>query len=142
MYTQIATKEKNAAEERMARVQAKLDEMQAQFDAAMAQKQVCLEQGSRNGVGLDICPATLHCQLYSSKHSIPCAFVAWTRMGNAKVTIPHPITSFGLITGARGGCGSDAEEDGQRHGAAARSGRWARADAACTLHILASFFET
>jgi hypothetical protein len=33
-------KEKNAAEERMAKVQAKLDEMQAQFDAAMAQKQV------------------------------------------------------------------------------------------------------
>lgn len=33
-------KEKNAAEERMAIVQAKLDEMQAQFDAAMAQKQV------------------------------------------------------------------------------------------------------
>lgn len=27
------------AEERMAKVQAKLDEMQAQFDAAMAQKQ-------------------------------------------------------------------------------------------------------
>lgn len=37
---QIAMKEKNAAEERMAVVQAKLDEMQAQFDAAMAQKQV------------------------------------------------------------------------------------------------------
>lgn len=36
----VATKEKNAAEERMAKVQAKLDEMQAQFDAAMAQKQV------------------------------------------------------------------------------------------------------
>jgi hypothetical protein len=36
----IAMKEKNAAEERMAKVQAKLDEMQAQFDAAMAQKQV------------------------------------------------------------------------------------------------------
>jgi len=34
-------KEKNAAEDRMAKVQAKLDEMQAQFDAAMAQKQVC-----------------------------------------------------------------------------------------------------
>nr|Q39575.1 RecName: Full=Dynein gamma chain, flagellar outer arm [Chlamydomonas reinhardtii]7KZM_C Chain C, Dynein gamma chain, flagellar outer arm [Chlamydomonas reinhardtii]7KZN_C Chain C, Dynein gamma chain, flagellar outer arm [Chlamydomonas reinhardtii]7KZO_C Chain C, Dynein gamma chain, flagellar outer arm [Chlamydomonas reinhardtii]8GLV_AD Chain AD, Dynein gamma chain, flagellar outer arm [Chlamydomonas reinhardtii]8GLV_AX Chain AX, Dynein gamma chain, flagellar outer arm [Chlamydomonas reinhar len=35
----LATKEKNAAEERMAKVQAKLDEMQAQFDAAMAHKQ-------------------------------------------------------------------------------------------------------
>lgn len=35
----LATKEKNAAEERMAKVQAKLDEMQAQFDAAMQQKQ-------------------------------------------------------------------------------------------------------
>ena len=38
--TQVAIKEKNAAEDRMAKVQAKLDEMQAQFDAAMAQKQV------------------------------------------------------------------------------------------------------
>jgi DNA-binding ferritin-like protein len=36
----VATKEKNAAEERMAEVQAKLDKMQAEFDAAMAQKQV------------------------------------------------------------------------------------------------------
>eukprot|EP00798_Chlamydomonas_sp_ICE-L_P031303 gene31303-6451_t len=35
----VATKEKNQAEDRMAKVQAKLDEMQAQFDAAMAQKQ-------------------------------------------------------------------------------------------------------
>lgn len=35
----LATKEKNAAEERMAKVQSKLDEMQAQFDAAMAHKQ-------------------------------------------------------------------------------------------------------
>lgn len=38
-HPQVATKEKNAAEERMAKVQAKLDEMQAQFDQAMAQKQ-------------------------------------------------------------------------------------------------------
>jgi dynein heavy chain len=38
-FFQIATKEKNAAEDRMAKVQAKLDEMQAQFDQAMAQKQ-------------------------------------------------------------------------------------------------------
>jgi hypothetical protein len=37
---QVATKEKNAAQERMAEVQAKLDKMQAEFDAAMAQKQV------------------------------------------------------------------------------------------------------
>eukprot|EP00884_Botryococcus_braunii_P013306 jgi/Botrbrau1/21977/Bobra.0790s0001.1 len=35
----LATKEKNNAEDRMAVVQAKLDEMQAQFDAAMAEKQ-------------------------------------------------------------------------------------------------------
>lgn len=34
----VATKEKNAAEDRMAIVQGKLDTMQASFDAAMAQK--------------------------------------------------------------------------------------------------------
>ena len=34
----IANKEKQAAEDRMAIVQKKLDEMQASFDAAMAQK--------------------------------------------------------------------------------------------------------
>jgi len=42
----VATKEKNAAEARMAEVQGKLDQMQAQFDAAMAQKQALEEDAA------------------------------------------------------------------------------------------------
>ena len=57
---QIATKEKNAAEERMARVQAKLDEMQAQFDAAMAQKQALEEDAAATQKKMDSATALLH----------------------------------------------------------------------------------
>ena len=38
----VATRERQQVEEELAVVQGKLDEMQAQFDAAMAQKQVRL----------------------------------------------------------------------------------------------------
>ena len=41
----MATRERQAVEAELAIVQAKLDEMQTQFDAAMAQKQVQGEQG-------------------------------------------------------------------------------------------------
>lgn len=57
---QIATKEKNAAEERMAIVQAKLDEMQAQFDAAMAQKQLLEDDAAACQKKMDSAAALLH----------------------------------------------------------------------------------
>jgi chromosome segregation ATPase len=57
---QIATKEKNAAEERMAVVQAKLDEMQAQFDAAMAQKQLLEDDAAACQKKMDSAAALLH----------------------------------------------------------------------------------
>jgi dynein heavy chain len=57
---QIATKEKNAAEDRMAKVQAKLDEMQAQFDAAMAQKQQLEESAAACQRKMDSAAALLH----------------------------------------------------------------------------------
>lgn len=44
----VATKERQQVEEELAVVQAKLDEMQRNFDAAMAQKQV---RCSRSGTG-------------------------------------------------------------------------------------------
>lgn len=43
----VATRERTAVEEELAVVQAKLDEMQAHFDAAMAQKQVRAVLGGR-----------------------------------------------------------------------------------------------
>ena len=42
----VATRERQQVEEELAVVQAKLDEMQAQFDAAMAQKQVGVQAGT------------------------------------------------------------------------------------------------
>lgn len=57
---QVATKEKNAAEERMAKVQARLDEMQAQFDAAMAQKQLLEEDAANCQRKMDSAAALLH----------------------------------------------------------------------------------
>lgn len=57
---QIATKEKNAAEERMAIVQAKLDEMQAQFDAAMAQKQLLEDDAAPCQKKMNRAAALLH----------------------------------------------------------------------------------
>jgi dynein heavy chain len=56
----VASKEKNAAEERMAIVQAKLDEMQAQFDAAMAQKQQLEEDAANCQKKMDSAAALLH----------------------------------------------------------------------------------
>lgn len=67
----VATKEKNAAEERMAKVQAKLDEMQAQFDAAMAQKQALEEDAAATQKKMDSAAALLHAlagaQLFSCR---------------------------------------------------------------------------
>jgi hypothetical protein len=57
---QVATKEKNAAEERMAIVQARLDEMQAQFDAAMAQKQMLEDDAAACQKKMDSAAALLH----------------------------------------------------------------------------------
>lgn len=57
---QVATKEKNAAEERMAKVQARLDEMQAQFDAAMAQKQLLEDDAAACQKKMDSAAALLH----------------------------------------------------------------------------------
>lgn len=57
---QVATKEKNAAEERMAIVQARLDEMQAQFDAAMAQKQLLEDDAAACQKKMDSAAALLH----------------------------------------------------------------------------------
>jgi dynein heavy chain len=56
----VATKEKNAAEERMAVVQARLDESQKQFDAAMAQKQVLEEDAAACQKKMDGAAALLH----------------------------------------------------------------------------------
>ncbi|MEW5318622.1 MAG: hypothetical protein WDW38_009830 [Sanguina aurantia] len=56
----IATKEKNAAEERMAKVQAKLDEMQAQFDQAMAQKQMLEDDAAATQKKMDSATALIH----------------------------------------------------------------------------------
>ena len=53
-------KEKNAAEERMADVQAKLDEMQANFDAAMAQKQALEDDATNTQRKMDSANALLH----------------------------------------------------------------------------------
>lgn len=58
--TQIATKEKNAAEERMAVVQGKLDEMQARFDAAMAQKRALEDDAAATQRKMDSAAALLH----------------------------------------------------------------------------------
>lgn len=52
-------KEKNAAEERMAGVQAKLDEMQANFDAAMAQKQALEDDATSTQKKMDSANALL-----------------------------------------------------------------------------------
>lgn len=57
---QVATKEKNAAEERMAKVQARLDEMQAQFDAAMVQKQLLENDAAACQKKMDSAAALLH----------------------------------------------------------------------------------
>lgn len=57
---QVATKEKNAAEDRMAKVQARLDEMQAQFDAAMAQKQLLEDDAAACQKKMDSAAALLH----------------------------------------------------------------------------------
>jgi dynein heavy chain, axonemal len=56
----VATKEKNAAEERMAKVQAKLDEMQAQFDAAMAQKQALEDDAAATQKKMDAATALIN----------------------------------------------------------------------------------
>eukprot|EP00878_Enallax_costatus_P011217 GHUV01011714.1.p1 GENE.GHUV01011714.1~~GHUV01011714.1.p1 ORF type:complete len:503 (+),score=217.42 GHUV01011714.1:213-1511(+) len=56
----VATKEKNAAEDRMAKVQARLDEMQSQFDAAMAQKQLLEEDAANCQKKMDSAAALLH----------------------------------------------------------------------------------
>lgn len=56
----VATKEKNAAEERMAKVQAKLDEMQAQFDAAMAQKQALEDDAAATQKKMDSATALIN----------------------------------------------------------------------------------
>ncbi len=55
----IATKEKNAAEDRMAKVQARLDEMQAQFDAAMAQKQALEDDAAATQKKMDSATALI-----------------------------------------------------------------------------------
>ncbi|DBA69380.1 TPA: Dynein gamma chain, flagellar outer arm [Trebouxia sp. C0005] len=55
----VATKEKNAAEERMAIVQGKLDEMQASFDAAMAQKQALEDDATATQRKMDSANALL-----------------------------------------------------------------------------------
>eukprot|EP00882_Tetradesmus_deserticola_P025923 GHRQ01028511.1.p1 GENE.GHRQ01028511.1~~GHRQ01028511.1.p1 ORF type:complete len:388 (+),score=180.97 GHRQ01028511.1:158-1165(+) len=56
----VATKEKNAAEERMAIVQARLDEMQAQFDVAMQQKQLLEDDAAACQKKMDSAAALLH----------------------------------------------------------------------------------
>uniref|UniRef100_A0A383W453 AAA+ ATPase domain-containing protein n=1 Tax=Tetradesmus obliquus TaxID=3088 RepID=A0A383W453_TETOB len=56
----VATKEKNAAEERMAKVQARLDEMQAQFDVAMQQKQLLEDDAAACQKKMDSAAALLH----------------------------------------------------------------------------------
>ena len=55
----VATKEKNQAEDRMALVQAKLDEMQAQFDAAMAEKQRLEEDAANTQKKMDAANALI-----------------------------------------------------------------------------------
>lgn len=52
--------EKNAAEERMAKVQAKLDEMQAQFDQAMAQKQMLEDDAAATQKKMDSATALIN----------------------------------------------------------------------------------
>ncbi|KAJ9508838.1 hypothetical protein QJQ45_028152, partial [Haematococcus lacustris] len=56
----VATKEKNAAEDRMAKVQAKLDEMQAQFDAAMALKQALEDDAAATQKKMDSATALIN----------------------------------------------------------------------------------
>lgn len=60
LCSQVATKEKNAAEERMAKVQARLDEMQAQFDVAMQQKQLLEDDAAACQKKMDSAAALLH----------------------------------------------------------------------------------
>jgi chromosome segregation ATPase len=67
VYLQVATKEKNAAEERMAKVQARLDEMQAQFDVAMQQKQLLEDDAAACQKKMDSAAALLHALAGESK---------------------------------------------------------------------------
>jgi dynein heavy chain len=76
---QVATKEKNAAEERMAKVQARLDEMQAQFDVAMQQKQLLEDDAAACQKKMDSAAALLHALAGKGVMQEPLASIALSR---------------------------------------------------------------
>jgi dynein heavy chain len=77
---QVATKEKNAAEERMAKVQARLDEMQAQFDVAMQQKQLLEDDAAACQKKMDSAAALLHALAGKGVMQEPLASIALSRL--------------------------------------------------------------